>query len=309
MKRVIVLLLDSLRYDYVTSDITPNILRIAKEGLFYENCSSGGTATIDSMPVLLSGMREYDPQLSIMNHLKKIGYWTVLIHSNPLVGKNFSAGWDNVIDLKERDWGQRRVGLRRILRKWIPHFVLGLFRSFYRWLQREEGYIPYSRANEMLSAATNILNVFEKKSLFLWVHMMDPHIPYYPKDTSQLEEFQSHKELANLNDDLVDAVHGRYKPSKKEIETYQRLYRMEISEMDEEIGKFYDSLDLSNSLFIITADHGDEFGESGQFSHHSNKFIEVLQHVPLIIVGTGKGNIDEPFSHYNFIKLIMDAVA
>jgi arylsulfatase A-like enzyme len=308
MKRILVLLLDSMRFDHITEEISPNLLRIANDGIFYENCHSGGTATIDSMPVLLSGMREYDPEISIMTQLRNLGFWTVLVHSNPLVGKNFSTGWDNVIDLKERDWGQRRVGLRRILRKWVPHFALGLIRKLYRWLQREEGYIPYSRADEMLSAASNILQIFDTKKLFLWVHIMDPHIPYYPRDLPVLKNINNHQEIAILNDKLVDAVHGRYEPSDEEVETYRLLYRMEVSEMDEAIGHFYDSIDLSDTIFIITADHGDEFGEEGQFSHHSNKFIPVLTHVPLIVVGAGKGRVSKPFSHYHFIKLIMDVV-
>lgn len=303
--RIIILLLDAMRFDHLTNDITPNLMRIAKDGIFYDNCIAGGTATLESMPVLLCGVREYDPEISVMRRLGKLGFLSVLIHSNPLVGRNFSSGWNNVVDLKKGNWGQRRLGLRRFIRKWFPPFVLSFIRVFYRWLQREEGYLPYLRADETLSAASNILEMFEAKQLFLWVHMMDPHLPYYPKDISKFE-ITTHQYVANLNDKLVDAVHGRYQPSVKEIETYKLLYRMEVSEMDTAIGQFYDSLDMSDTLLIITADHGDEFGEYGQFSHSSNKFVDVLQHVPLIVVGAEKGTVTEEFSHYNFTKLVMD---
>lgn len=309
MNKIIVLCLDSLRYDYVTPETTPNLLRIAEEGIFYENCLSGGTATLESMPVILCGLREYDPALSIMARLRRRGYFSVLVHSNPLVGRNFSKGWDDVIDIKERDWGQRRVRLRRLLRKWVPHSFLTLIRGFYRWLQREEGYLPYLRADEMLSATTRIIEVFNDKPLFVWVHLMDPHIPYYPQDRSHQGCPKTHEELADLNDKLVDAVHERYKPTTEEVEIYKLLYSLEISEMDKAIGRFYNSQDHYDMLLIITSDHGDEFGEEGQFSHHSNKFISVLQHVPLIVVGVGKGRVKTHFSHFNFSTLIMEAVS
>jgi len=306
LKNIIVLLLDAMRFDHITQEITPNLLRIAEKGIYYDKCMSGGTSTLDSMPVLLCGLKKYDPSLSLMARLRRKGYWSMLIHSNPILGKNFSEGWDSVTDLKERDWGQRRVGLRRVIRKWIPHFALRLIRGLYRWLQREEGYLPYARAGETLTAAKNILESLEDTQLFLWVHLMDPHIPYYPQNCSHPDCPKTHDEIADINDKLVDAVHGRYNPTLKEVETYKLLYRLEVSEMDKAIGSFYDSIDWSNSLLIITSDHGDEFGEAGQFSHHSEKFIPCLQHVPLIILGLGKERIKNEFSHFDLNRPIFD---
>jgi len=59
-----------------------------------------------------------------------------------------------------------------------------------------------------------------------------------------------------------------------------------VHEMDEEIGRFLEGLP-EDDLVIITSDHGEEFGEEGQFSHQSDKMIPILTHVPLIMLGGG----------------------
>jgi glucan phosphoethanolaminetransferase (alkaline phosphatase superfamily) len=52
--------------------------------------------------------------------------------------------------------------------------------------------------------------------------------------------------------------------------------------MDSAIGQFYINL-RKNTVLIITSDHGEEFGEYGEYSHRPNKFIAPLQEVPLIM--------------------------
>lgn len=65
----------------------------------------------------------------------------------------------------------------------------------------------------------------------------------------------------------------------------RRLYLENIQEMDEEIGNFYDQLDLSETILVITADHGEAFGEAGFYGHPQNMLNPALNRVPLIIVG------------------------
>jgi arylsulfatase A-like enzyme len=116
---------------------------------------------------------------------------------------------------------------------------------------------------------------------FLWVHLMDPHIPYYPMKTSTN---LSQKEMRTLNDHIIESVHGNYKLTEEEIKIAKTLYSEDISEMDKAIGKFIPKLD-EKDLLIITSDHGEEFNEYGQFSHHENKIVPELIHIPLIFYG------------------------
>ena len=63
------------------------------------------------------------------------------------------------------------------------------------------------------------------------------------------------------------------------------LYDHEIRHTDENIGMLLDKLSemgiLSNTLVIITSDHGDEFLEHGSITHTAKLYDELI-HVPLI---------------------------
>lgn len=293
---VVVLLLDALRYDYVDKETTPNLIRIAQDGLFYSNCQAGNTATLKSMPILLCGEPKYLSGVSIMQKLKPHGYNSVLLHTNALVEREFKNGWDHTIDLHSfKGYSKRKI--RRLMRKYVPTSLFQIIRGIHRNMASE--YLPYARAEIMLGRAFELLQNLPNP-YFLWIHLMDPHLPYYPQKTSLAKDY-----VIKLNDKLLDAVHERVSLSKDEITELKNLYQCEIKEMDTAIGKFYDSINWTDKTLVITSDHGEEFGEQGQYSHHEDKYIPELQHVPLIIVGDGKGTIDEEFNHRDLYEYIV----
>lgn len=63
-----------------------------------------------------------------------------------------------------------------------------------------------------------------------------------------------------------------------------------IAFLDEHVGRLVQFLDRtprgSNTVIIITADHGEAFGEHGTYSHPWNLYWEAI-HVPLILRGPG----------------------
>jgi len=300
LTNVILLLLDALRYDHVTEEITPNLLKIAAEGVSYSNALAVNTATIKSMPGILCASLEYSKEENIAQVFKEERYTTASFHSSPLVGRSFAAGFDIFVDLHHQK-GLRDRKVRRLARKYIPSPLFDKMKGVYRKYMNEDDFLPYSRAPEVLEI---VLKWMEdaSKPYFLWVHLMDPHLPYYPVDGMGM----TREEMIKLNDKLVDAAHRRYKPTEEEVETLKKLYKREVSEMDKAIGDFYDS--LNNDILIITSDHGDEFGEYGDFSHHEDKFVPCLQHVPLILRGPGveKGVVGGDFSHLEIAPIVFE---
>ena len=77
--------------------------------------------------------------------------------------------------------------------------------------------------------------------------------------------------------------------SSSEVETLINLYDANIRHIDDTIGLVLDNLggDLVNTIVIVTADHGEVFGEHDCFGH--GFLYEELIHVPLIIAGPGIG--------------------
>jgi len=293
LKDILLFVCDSLRADYVTPEITPNLWRYMENGWNYSQCVSGNSCTELSLPVMLSGKKKYNPADSIVSDLKSKGYISTLLHSNPKVHQ-FRNGWTEVIDFHNESAKQKKK-LRRLIRKYGSEQIIDRVVKIAN-LEDQVDYLPYSRAFEKLEY---IVENEGTKPFFKWVHLMDPHLPYYPIG-SQLE----HKELVYLNERHVDAVHKRIQPNNDEVLTWKKLYQQEISEMDGYLGEYLKNVDFENTIIIITSDHGEEFGEHGDYSHPGDKFVPELVHVPMIILGWEKGVSEKMFSHYELRELV-----
>lgn len=300
---VVLLVLDALRLDHVNNEITPNLMRIAGEGVFLSNSKACNTSTLHSMPCILGADTVYHPESNIATVLNSHGVHTAVIHSNPMVN-NFHPGFAETIDLKA-DKFRMKKSWRKSLRRNLPPSVIASMKRLRANVYSEESYLPYSRAGESLKYSLEWMG--EHENYFLWVHLMEPHIPYYPSETS-LD--MSRGEMRSLNDRLIEAVHGNYMPTEEEIEQAKTLYREEVSEMDRDLGAFFERFS-PDDLLIITSDHGEEFGEHGQFSHHTHKFIPILVDVPLIFYGDGvkKGAIiDEEVKSLSIPPTILESL-
>ena len=108
-----------------------------------------------------------------------------------------------------------------------------------------------------------------------------------------------------MNDLQIDAARGWVKLDDKTNQKLWELYRMEAAYLDEQIGNFLDNIDFEKTTVIITADHGEEFGEHGQWGHRADKFIPELVHVPLIILNGKNQTITEEIDHYKFPDIVI----
>lgn len=89
---------------------------------------------------------------------------------------------------------------------------------------------------------------------FLWIHLFEPHAPY--------------------EGDLSRPVADRYDD--------------EIARVDREVGRLLDALGASRdqTLIVATADHGEAFGEHGEYAHSIFVYDTTLR-VPLLVTGSG----------------------
>jgi choline-sulfatase len=112
------------------------------------------------------------------------------------------------------------------------------------------------RINEAINAVCDWLDQFTHNRFFLYLHVLDTHNPYTPP-----------KEFNRFGD------------------TEQDLFDGEVRFVDYYIGLIRCYLALKGlqekTLFIITSDHGEEFGEHGHRYHAKHLYEEVLR-VPLI---------------------------
>jgi len=297
----VLLILDALRYDHVNEDNAPNLMRLAGEGAFFRNAFSCNSSTIKSIPCILCSDAEYKPDRNVASIVGRQGYHTAMIHSNPIVHA-FYGGFKETIDLKSSKFKVSK-GWKRTLRSNLPPQVIAGMKRLRAGVYEDDAYLPYARAQETLEFTGKWMK--DHSRYFLWAHLMDPHIPYYPQSTSL---GISKHEMRTLNDKLVESVHGNYTPKPGEVEVAKTLYREDIREMDHEIGVFMEDFP-EDTLLIVTSDHGEEFGEQGQYSHHEDKIIPELTHVPLIFFGSGVSEgrvVDERVSSLSIAPTILE---
>ena len=103
-----------------------------------------------------------------------------------------------------------------------------------------------------------------------------------------------------------DAADAEHRPAReRELDAVRGrlgdLYDECLAGLDAELGRFLGDLRdrglLADTWVVITADHGEHFGEHGHFGHGSSLYNE-LTHVPLILVpplGTGR-SADDPYA-------------
>ena len=128
----------------------------------------------------------------------------------------------------------------------------------------------------------------DDQPFFLWVHYVDPHATHVPPEEYATpffeDEFYDSTPLRlNEDDNNFDSgVAGRYwrqNDSQTEHGWYIANYDGEIAYTDAMIGRLLDTIDrdgfLSNSLVILTADHGESLGEHRYFFGSSHESVRV----------------------------------
>lgn len=132
---------------------------------------------------------------------------------------------------------------------------------------------------------------------FLWVHLVDPHLPYHVRgEQGELEPPEEPVWLKTLEGDLVDgrfmdlkgARSGTRIASDAAREALRRLYLREVRFADAQVGRLLPAATRAAGsrglLWILVSDHGEEFWEHGSFEHGHSLHEEVLR-VPLALGG------------------------
>jgi arylsulfatase A-like enzyme len=277
--------LDSCRYDHLgcfgyDRARTPNIDRIASQGAAFSQAIAQASATRYSVPSMVTGryplrvpsrtfaFKPPEEHLTVAEVLRDLEYRSCVITDE--------------------------------------HPVVHAARGFEQILRIQKG--PAARTEACLEA----IDRFKGEPFFIWLYFWDPHIPYTPPDRfrtlfeptepiqpdppEQHLTIPSQKRISIrdengiLKSDLVVMKRinflGDVIPSDLERQHFINLYDAEIAYVDEGIGRVIEKLEQEDlwdhTLVLITADHGESFGEHRHYYHGVNLFDEVIR-VPLIV--------------------------
>jgi arylsulfatase A-like enzyme len=174
----------------------------------------------------------------------------------------------------------------------------------------------FPSADVIVDRACEWLSSLGDTPFFLWLHLMDPHSPYYPKPEA----------LALMNQPPVTPYRARYLNSywnrsdlgpsrfERHRDDVVALYDAGIRWADQQMARFNEFLHRSNRwddcIFTLTADHGEEFLDHGGRYHPPDDLKEELIHVPLLMRVPGSKKREaakSPFSLMHLAPTLLDA--
>jgi choline-sulfatase len=147
------------------------------------------------------------------------------------------------------------------------------------------------RAAPTTDAALGRLDELAGAPFFLLVHYFDPHLEYdppaaYRRRHARRQDRAGTGRLFGSKTEMSALRQGRIRLAPAVLQRLEGLYDAEVAYTDQEIGRLLNrltALDLdSSTLVVITADHGEEFGDHQGFEHGHTLYEELL-HVPLVL--------------------------
>jgi arylsulfatase A-like enzyme len=272
---ILLITIDTLRVDalspYGSTDTrTPNTERLAEDGVVYEAATTPITVTHPAHSSILTGL--YPDQHGVL-HNGQVLPDDVVTLAEMLEGFGYESGGF--------------VGVRFLGRpSGLGQGFDVLDAPFDRVQRRAKPIVD--RAVDWLAGAD------PQVPIFIWVHLFDPHQSYNPPPTfrrdvdpeldSRLSEIRW-KTLNTIARDNAGDVPAEV------LEYALQLYRGEVEYTDQQLGRLlrsFDELrDRSQSMVVLTADHGECF-ENGISFDHQDCLYEGTLRVPLIVRYPGR---------------------
>ena len=283
---IVILAIDSLRADHLgcygySRPTSPNIDRIASEGVLCENFFCSALPTHPSFTSLYTG--QHPIRHGIVSHggAAKLATETPILPQVALKNGYTTCAVDNL--MRERLWFGRGYefyidpGQRRTLSLCVT-------------------------AEELNGRAIPWIREHHEEPFFLFMHYWDPHAPYNAPE--------KYRDLFYQGD--------AYDPANRSLDTFwptplgglardtwlsnsdglitdaayvEAMYDQEIRHVDDGIGELVSAIDSmglgENTIIAIIGDHGESMTEHGIFFDHHGLYEPTL-HIPLIVRAPGR---------------------
>jgi len=327
-RNIVLITLDSVRADHCSfmgyhRETTPNIDRMARKGLYFENAIAPSVGTPASLVGIFTGehthvnanetraepwRKEISKRKTLAQVLSKAGYTTVAFNPNAFVSSyfGFNKGFEYFEDFLSCK--ENKNILKKLHHRFFKNIAKGgkkgvsfILRNLIMFISKEEIFRNWGSYYEL------ILNKIEKvhDPFFLWILIIDTHHPYLaPK------KFRKYSNLFTMwySNWKVQKVKWKAKLSEKERKWLMGAYDDSIYYADAFINRIWNDLKNRDPIFVIHADHGEGFCEHG-FYGHPLYLYEELVHVPLIFYNIDvKDKIEEPVSLLGLAPTLLELI-
>ena len=289
LPNVLLVVLDTVSEEYLQAAQLPKFQAAMAKGVRFSNAYATSPWTLPSHLSMFTGLWRHEVEgnlflskwkadsTTLAEWLRDHGYRT-----GGFVGNTYycsaSTGIDRGFDHYEDFYAT--AGTLAKHNKFFHRFNnssvsvrMGLFDRFGRKSAAEvnDGFLKWIDGHE------------QGRPFFAFLNYFDAHDPYVPP-----KEYRN-SELTSFENRMLMRfwwTKRKEKLTEGDVEVAKRAYIDCMRYMDDEWDKLVQQLEsrgvLDNTIVIITADHGEHFGEKGVFGH-ANSLYEQLVHVPFSI--------------------------
>jgi arylsulfatase A-like enzyme len=286
---VVLITLDTTRRDRLglygySRKTSPNLDALAARSTVFERGIAASSWTLPSHASIFTGKypsshgADYDPEgpLRLAAAIEGPAEWAEYRASG-------LSPSEPTLALRLRDLGYQTAAV--VGGPWMKK-IFGLDRGFEIYDDRDIGDVNGRLASEITTSALALLEVRDRRPLFLFLNYFDPHGPYH----------------------APAPFGGSFGPDPAD------RYDEEILYMDHHIGRLLDAMKgeglFDRALIVVTADHGELLGEHGKMGHGASLFEEEIR-VPFLVKypegETPPARSLEPIHHVDVLALILES--
>lgn len=356
-RSLVLITVDCLRADRFgfcgySQTLTPFLESLGKESIVFSDAIVAGAPTYFSFPAIMASRyplglgREVlgiaPGEATMATTLQETGYETgAFIAGNPYLSTRwgYDQGFRQFSDLLDSGpsvatvnwlppastgWSRLNRGLERLTRR-TKATAAAYNELYFRYCQWRSGHDNFSMdqlrrypaADVVVNAACAWLKDLRSQPFFLWIHLMDPHHPYYPPQ----EALRSlgFSDITPRRARFLNSFWNRGDVSPKRLQRYRKevmaLYDAGVHWVDQQLSRLVGALKAhrrwNDTIFVVTADHGEEFLEHGNRYHSPNGLGESLIRVPLLVRSSDVSNpgvVPGPFSLLHLAPTLLEAL-
>lgn len=292
---VLLVTLDTTRADHTSAygyerDTTPALAALADQGTRFDAAYAPMAVTGPSHTTLLTGTGTWShgtllngipmppERRSLAESLQDQGWSTgAFVSAYVLEGRyGFRRGFGTYDDDFERVEGLQHTRVGRLkaalIRRFKPDQVL-------------------ERRGDRTVDEALAWRETQSQPWFLWVHLFDAHGPYEPPEPYASAWYSGDpRDPAHDSMDQVDNVAPYLIPHLRgitDVDWVIAQYDGEIAYADAQLARLLDGVDLTQTLVIVSGDHGESLGEGGVWFNHGDDLFDAATRVPLVVAGPG----------------------
>ncbi|HJL19150.1 MAG TPA: sulfatase [Sandaracinaceae bacterium LLY-WYZ-13_1] len=272
-RHVLVYLIDTLRADRLrayapdTRVRTPGFGRFARSASVFDRARAQENWTKPSVATLLSSLMPWEhTAFSDASAIpRSVRLLPEMLHDRGFATAGFVAN----------GYVSNRFGFRRGWDTW---------RNYIRERRRTRGEVLAADALAWLDERPS------EQPFFLYVHAIDPHVPYRaPDDFVALYDDTPYRGPVDFSRDAALLEHvktGQIRLNARDRARLAALYDAEVSYQDTQLAALLAGLErrglAEDTMVVVTADHGEELFDHGSVGHGHSLYEELI-HVPLAI--------------------------